>query len=61
MYEQIFIPKDILEKLIDYLERTIVDKAPEKNESIDDIRFKSGQVSVVRLLKNLLKEFNEII
>ena len=42
------IPKELLE----VLEKRFPDVAPELNDSIDTVRHKSGQVSVIRLLRH---------
>lgn len=42
------VPTDLLEAL----EGMFPDKAPSLNESLDLIRYKAGQVSVVRFLRN---------
>lgn len=41
------IPKELLEEL----EKRFPDKCPEVGDTIDQIRIKQGQVSVIRLLR----------
>jgi hypothetical protein len=42
----------VTKELLSELEQRFPDKCPESNLSFDEIRFKQGQVSVVRLLRS---------
>lgn len=51
------IPKELLE----VLEKRFMDVAPDLSETNDSIRFKSGQVSVIRLLRHQFTLQNQSI
>lgn len=51
------IPKELLE----LLETRFPDRAPDLGESLDSIRFKSGQVSVIRFLRYVFNLQNQTI
>ena len=51
------IPKELLE----VLEKRFMDVAPDLAETNDSIRFKSGQVSVIRLLRHQFTLQNQSI
>ncbi len=51
------IPKELLE----LLEIRFPDRAPDPGESLDAIRFKSGQVSVIRFLRHHFDLQNQTI
>ena len=42
---------NISKELLEVLEKRFPDRSPDGDETLDEIRFKSGQVSVVRLLR----------
>lgn len=42
----------ISKELLEVLEKRFPDRAPDQHDSVDAIRFQSGQVSVVRLLQH---------
>lgn len=42
----------ISKELLEVLEKRFPDRAPDLDEPLDQVRFKSGQVSVVKLLKH---------
>lgn len=47
--------------LLDYLKRMYRDESPSRTDTIDDIRHKAGQVSVVRHLAEIHRKQNENI
>lgn len=51
------VPKELLE----LLETRFPDRAPDPGESLDTIRFKSGQVSVIRFLRHQFDLQNQTI
>lgn len=51
------IPKDLL----DELDKRFPDKMPEQDLNLDTIRFKQGQVSVLRFLKHQFELQNKTI
>ena len=51
----------VSKELIEELERRFPDRSPELATSIDEIRFKSGQVSVVKLLRTMFDVQNRNI
>lgn len=51
------VPKD----LIEMLEQRFPDRAPDLTDNIDQVRFKSGQVSIVRFLRHQFNLQNQNI
>lgn len=51
----------ISKELLEMLEVRFPDRAPDPGESIDAIRFKSGQVSVIRFLRHQFDFQNQTI
>lgn len=51
------VPKELLEAL----EKRFPDRLPENMETLDSIRFRSGQVSVIRMLRHHFELQNQNI
>lgn len=51
----------ISKALLDELKERFPDRMPERNRSLDDIRFEQGQVAVVRFLQQQFEIQNENI
>ena len=51
------VPKELL----DELETRFPDLMPEFSDSVDDIRFKQGQISVIRFLRSTFNNQNKNI
>ena len=47
--------------LIVWLRQVFPDRMPDHTESLDDIRFKQGQVSVIRTLISIEEEQNDVL
>lgn len=47
------IAKELTEELIDALDKLFPEKTPELTDSIDQVRYSSGQRSVIRFLRGL--------
>jgi hypothetical protein len=45
-------PPPVSKEILEWLERLFPDRAPDLKHSTDEIRFRSGQVSVVRKLRS---------
>jgi hypothetical protein len=46
----------ISDELLQFLDSTFPEKTPDPKESLEEIRHRGGQVSVVRFLKHLQKQ-----
>lgn len=47
------ITKELSDELLDALDKLFPERTPELNDSIDEIRYSSGQRSVIRFLRGL--------